>query len=92
MPPTHPGEIFYEEFLVPLGKSVEDFVNDLKQKGIDVDDQDLAELKLFSEEKCDCRVHLAVILSEGTGTSGNFWLNLQNAYDQKIKQLLQENT
>ena len=72
-PPTHPGEVLLEEFLKPYG---------LTQK-------ELAERLKVSYPRINDLVHgrrgvtpdTALRLARYFGTSPEFWLNLQLAYD-----------
>jgi len=70
---THPGVILKEEFIVPLGITQAQLSKDL-----DVGIKTLSELY---NEKRGITPLMALKLSEYFGTTPQFWLNLQNAYD-----------
>ncbi len=91
-PSTHPGIILREEFATPLNLTQAQLSNDL-HVGI----KTLSELY---NEKRGITSLMALKLAEYFGTTPQFWLNLQNAYDlhktyekekatlQNIKQLV----
>ena len=72
-PSTHPGIILKEEFALPLGLTQAKMAKDL-HIGI----KTLSELY---NEKRGVSPIMALKLSEYFGTSAQFWLGLQNAYD-----------
>jgi addiction module HigA family antidote len=72
-PSTHPGIILKEEFAKPLGLTQARLSQDL-HIGI----KTLSELY---NEKRGISSLMALKLSEYFGTTPEFWLNLQNAYD-----------
>jgi len=72
-PSTHPGIILKEEFATPLNLTQARLSNDLK-----VGIKTLSELY---NEKRGITSLMALKLSEYFGTTPQFWLNLQNAYD-----------
>ena len=72
-PSTHPGIILREEFATPLNLTQAQLSNDL-HVGI----KTLSELY---NEKRGITSLMALKLSEYFGTTPQFWLNLQNAYD-----------
>jgi len=72
-PSTHPGIILKEEFAVPLNLTQAKLSKDLK-----VGIKTLSELY---NEKRGITPLMALKLSEYFGTTPQFWLNLQNAYD-----------
>ena len=72
-PSTHPGIILKEEFAVPLNLTQARLSKDL-----DVGIKTLSELY---NEKRGITSLMALKLSEYFGTTPQFWLNLQNAYD-----------
>jgi len=71
--PTHPGEILKEEFLDPMG---------LRQREIaakmNISEQRINELV---NGKRGVTPETAILLSRVLGTSAEFWMNLQTAYD-----------
>ena len=72
-PSTHPGIILKEEFAMPLHLTQAKLSHDLK-----VGIKTLSELY---NEKRGISALMALKLSEYFGTTPQFWLNLQSAYD-----------
>ncbi len=72
-PSTHPGVILKEEFVTPMGLTQAKLSKDLK-----VGIKTLSELY---NEKRGITPLMALKLSEYFGTTPQFWMNLQNAYD-----------
>ncbi len=72
-PSTHPGIILKKEFALPLELTQARLSKDLK-----VGIKTLSELY---NEKRGITSLMALKLSEYFGTTPQFWLNLQNAYD-----------
>jgi addiction module HigA family antidote len=72
-PSTHPGVILREEFVKPLGLTQARLSKDLK-----VGIKTLSELY---NEKRGITPLMALKLAEYFGTTPQFWMNLQNAYD-----------
>jgi addiction module HigA family antidote len=72
-PPTHPGEILLEEFLKPMNMSQVDLA---KKIGIPVQ-----RINMFVNGKRACTAQTALLLAREFGTSAEFWMNLQTAYD-----------
>ena len=72
-PSTHPGIILKEEFVIPLNLTQAKLSKDL-----DVGIKTLSELY---NEKRGITSLMALKLSEYFGTTPQFWLNLQNAYN-----------
>ena len=78
MRPIHPGEILREEFLVPLGMSAHALALELKVPAPRI-------YAIMNEERA-ITPDTALRLSHYFGTTPEFWLNLQLAYDLKIAQ------
>ena len=72
-PPTHPGEMLLEEFLVPLNISQRDLAN-----AIHVPYQRVNELV---NQKRGVTPGTALRLAKFFGVSADFWLNLQVRWD-----------
>lgn len=70
---VHPGEILREEFLRPLGMSAYELAKRLRVPVPRVNDVVL--------ERRGISADTAVRLSRFFGTTDQFWLNLQSAYD-----------
>jgi addiction module HigA family antidote len=71
--PTHPGEILQEEFLVPLGITQVAF-----GRHIGVRMQHINEIV---RGKRGITPETAWLFAQSFGTTPEFWLNLQSAYD-----------
>lgn len=71
--PPHPGEIVREECLAPLGLSVTEAA-----RGLGVTRQTLNNLV---NEKSGISPEMAVRLEKAFGSSADFWLRLQSAFD-----------
>ena len=71
--PTHPGEILLEEFLNPLGMSQVAFA-----RHIGVPTQRINEIV---RAKRGITPDTAWLFAQAFGTTPEFWINLQSAYD-----------
>ena len=76
MRPIHPGEILREEFLAPLGLSASALAIELK-----VPPPRITELV---RERRSVTPDTALRLARYFGTSPEFWMDLQSAYDLKV--------
>ncbi len=76
--PIHPGEILREEFLIPLKMSAHALALELKVPAPRVND--------IVRERRSVTPDTALRLSRYFGTTPDFWLNLQTAYDLKVAQ------
>jgi addiction module HigA family antidote len=73
IPPLHPGEVLYEDFIVPTGVSIHRLAMDLR-----VPANRIAEIvKGERTISADTALRLARYL----GTSAEFWLGLQSDYE-----------
>lgn len=79
MRPIHPGEILREEFLVPLHLSAHALALALK-----VPSQRINEIV---RERRPIGAETALRLARHLGTTAEFWLNLQAAYDLKVARI-----
>ena len=75
MRPIHPGEILREEFLVPLGLSSSALALELKVPAPRIND--------IVRERRAVTPDTALRLSRYFGTSPEFWMDLQTAFDLK---------
>ena len=75
MRPIHPGEILREEFLAPLGLSASALAVELKVPAPRVND--------VVRDRRAVTPDTALRLSWYFGTSPEFWMDLQTAYDLK---------
>lgn len=73
LPPVHPGEVLLEEFLEPMGLSQYRLAKD-----ISVPPRRINEIV---HGKRAITADTALRLARFFGTSEQFWLNLQTAYD-----------
>ena len=71
--PTHPGVVLLEEFLVPMGVSQVAFA-----RHIGVPTQRVNEI---IRGKRGVTPETAWLFAQAFGTSAEFWINLQSAYD-----------
>lgn len=74
-PPTHPGEILWEEFLVPMGMSQTAFVQHLGGSWTQ------PKLSAIINGKRGITEAIALDLADALGTSPQLWLNLQSNYN-----------
>lgn len=72
-PPVHPGEVLLEEFLAPLGLTQTAFAERLRIP--------LQRLNDLVRERRGVTPDTALRLSRALGTTAEFWLNLQEAWD-----------
>ena len=75
----HPGEILYEEFMVPLGLSANALSKELHVPVTRVND--------IVRKRRGVTADTALRLSRYFGTTAQFWINLQSAYDLKSVEL-----
>jgi len=71
--PTHPGEIFLEDFLIPLGITQKDAAERLRIS--------YPRMNEIVKGKRSVTPDTALRLARFTGTEPEFWLNLQQAVD-----------
>lgn len=71
--PTHPGEIFLEDFLVPLGITQKDAAERLRMS--------YPRMNEIVKGKRSVTPDTALRFARFTGTEPEFWLNLQQAVD-----------
>ncbi len=76
MRPIHPGEILREDFMVPLKMRPAAFA--------DVLDLPVAVLKEVLDEKRSVSADIAAHIVRHFGGHVDFWLRLQQSYDDKI--------
>lgn len=82
MRPVHPGEILREEFLPPLGLSVNALAGELRVPATRIHE--------IVNERRSITTDTAVRLGRYFDTSPEVWLNLQTAYDLKTLSTLAE--
>lgn len=72
-PPTHPGEILAQEFLAPLGMTQAALA---QRMGVP-----LQRVNTLIAGKRGVTPETAILLARAFGTSSQFWMNLQTAFD-----------
>ena len=78
LPPMHPGEVLREEFLGPLGLSPGALA---KVCGVP-----RTRIERIVNEETGVTADTALRLAKAFGTSAQFWLNLQTAFDVRTAQ------
>ncbi|KIZ47142.1 MULTISPECIES: HigA family addiction module antitoxin [Rhodopseudomonas] len=79
LPPMHPGEVLREEFLLPLGMTPGALA---KICGVP-----RTRIERIAAEQTGITADTALRLAKAFGTSVEFWLNLQNAFDVRTARL-----
>ena len=79
MRPIHPGELLREEFLVPLGLSAHALAQALRVPATRVNE--------IVNERRAISADTAMRLGRYFGTTAEFWLNLQTAFDLRSAQI-----
>ncbi len=74
---THPGEVLKEDFLDPLGITQQAFAHHI---GVP-----LQRVNEIVRGKRSVTPETAWLFAQALGTSPQFWLNLQDAYDLTVK-------
>ena len=78
--PMHPGEVLRQEFLLPLNMSAGALA-----KACNVP---RTRIERIASEETSITADTALRLSRAFGTTAEFWLNLQNAYDMRVAERL----
>src|SRR6201998_2176215 len=76
MPPVHPGEILREDFMKPLGLSVNKLALELHVPATRIGE--------IVHERRRITAETALRLARFFHTNAEFWLNLQNFYDLEV--------
>ncbi len=71
--PVHPGEVLYEDFIVPAGSTIHRLALDLRVPANRIAEIVKGERAITPDT--------ALRLARYLGTSAQFWLNLQSRYD-----------
>lgn len=79
MRPVHPGEVLKEEFLVPLGMSANQLAEVVKVTP--------ARLYEIVSGNRGISANTAIRLAAAFGTTPEFWMNLQMAYDIRMQEI-----
>jgi len=77
LPPTHPGEVLFEEFLKPLGVSQYRLAKDINVSARRINEIVHGTRSITADT--------ALRLSRYFGTSDRFWINLQSRYDLEVE-------
>jgi addiction module HigA family antidote len=81
IPPLHPGEVLYEDFIVPTGISIHRLALDLRVPANRIGEIVKGQRAISADT--------ALRLARYLGTSAEFWLGLQSDYDlEKAKDQL----
>ena len=78
LPPVHPGEVLREEFLEPLGISINALARELHVPVSRIS-------KIVNEER-GISAETAIRLARYFAMSSEFWMNLQSRYDLQVAQ------
>jgi len=78
LPPVHPGEILREDFMKPLGLSVNKLALELHVPATRIGE--------IVHERRRITAETALRLARYFKTNAEFWLNLQNFYDLEINE------
>jgi addiction module HigA family antidote len=78
LPPVHPGEILREDLLKPLGISLNRLARDLRVP--------VTRTSEIVNGRRRISADTALRLSRYFGTTPEFWMNLQTAYDLDVAQ------
>jgi antitoxin HigA-1 len=84
LPPVHPGEILREDYLRPLGLSMNKLALDLHIP--------VTRISEIVHERRGITADTAMRLGRYFNTSARFWLNLQAAYDLEVAERELERT
>jgi len=76
LPPIHPGEILREDYLKPLGLSMNRLALDLRVPATRISE--------IVHERRGITTETALRLARYFKTSARYWLNLQAAYDLEV--------
>ena len=76
MPPVHPGEILREDLMKPLGLTVKGLARELKIS--------INRMSEIVNRRRALNADAALGLSRYFGSTPEFWINLQAAYDLRV--------
>ena len=80
LPPVHPGEILREDLMGPLGLSINRLARDLRVP--------VTRVSEIVNGRRSITADTALRLARYFGSSPQFWLNLQAAYDLEVARRL----
>ena len=78
LPPIHPGEILREDFLTPLGISMNRLALDMRVP--------VTRIAEIVHERRGITPDTALRLGRYLNTSARFWMNAQTSYDLEVAQ------
>ena len=78
MPPVHPGEILREDLMKPLGLTVNGLARELNVP--------ISRMSEIVNGRRAVNADTALRLSRYFGSTPEFWINLQSAYDLSVTQ------
>jgi addiction module HigA family antidote len=76
IPPVHPGEVLYEDYLIPKGISQNRLAMSMRVPPNRINE--------IVQGKRAITAETALRLARAIGTSPDFWLNLQMQYDLRV--------
>ena len=76
LPPVHPGEILREDFMKPLGLTINRLALELRVPATRIGE--------IVHERRRISADTALRLARYFNTNAEFWLNLQNFYDLEV--------
>ena len=76
LPAIHPGEILLEEFISPLGISINHLARELRVP--------VTRMSQIVNERRGITADTALRLGRYFGNSAQFWINLQKAYELEV--------
>ena len=76
LPPVHPGEILREDLMVPLGLSINGLARELRVP--------VTRMSEIVNGRRSITADTALRLARHLGTTPQFWMNLQTAYDLDV--------
>ena len=76
LPPVHPGEILKEDLMAPLGLSINGIARDLRVP--------VTRMSEIVNARRSITADTALRLARYFGTTPEFWMNLQAAYDLDV--------
>lgn len=80
LPPVHPGEILREDLMAPFGLSINGLARDLRVP--------VTRISEIVNGRRTITADTALRLARYFGSSPQFWLNLQAAYDLEVARRL----
>ena len=76
LPPVHPGEILREDLMTPLGLSINGLARELRVP--------VTRMSEIVNGRRSISADTALRLARYLGTTPQFWMNLQTAYDLDV--------